>query len=33
MAVFMKIDRGSKGELDEEDIVEGFIEILGEEKI
>jgi len=30
MEVFMKIDQGSKGELDEDDIVEGFIEVLGE---
>ena len=29
MAVFKKIDRGNKGELDYNDIVDGFIEIVG----
>lgn len=33
MAVFMKLDRGNKGELDELDIVSGFVELFGEEKM
>ena len=33
MAVFMKIDRGSKGELDFDDITDGFLEIMGEDEL
>lgn len=32
MTIFMKIDRGSKGELDETDIYEGFFELLKDEE-
>jgi hypothetical protein len=32
MAVFMKMDRGSKGELDEHDLIAGFLELFGEDQ-